>query len=61
MAKNKAVLSVPEKASEDYEFHRIQLLFHLSLEDRLLISELLKESYREGFLNGMSLKKETID
>jgi hypothetical protein len=41
--------------SEELEFYRIKLLFHLDLEDRILISKLIQESYKEGFLNGFAL------
>lgn len=47
-----------EQTSENYEFYRINQLFHLALEDRILISKLIQESYRDGMLNGLSLKKE---
>jgi hypothetical protein len=38
----------------------LQFPFRLNFEDRVLISELIQKSYKEGFLNGITLRKDDL-
>lgn len=49
------------KISDNFLFTSVQLLLPIDLEYRILISKLIQDSYKEGFLNGISIRKTEND
>ena len=47
-----------EEKREDEVVHGRILPSHIMYQDRVLISKLIKDSYRDGFLNGMAIRKD---
>ena len=47
-----------EEKRENEVIHGRILPSHITYQDRVLISKLIKNSYRDGFLNGMAIRKD---
>lgn len=52
-------MAVDVKIDEHTDFiHGRILPPHITFQDRVLIAKLLKQSYRDGFLNGMNIRRD---
>lgn len=49
-----------DKITEKFDFYKVESLFHLSLEDRVVIANLMKKCYKDGFVNGTTLRETEI-
>lgn len=54
---NAVIDSIKENKKHQKDFIIDHLISKFTLEDRILIAKLLKQQYREGFLNGMKMKQ----
>lgn len=48
-------MDINEKVTDNFDFYSVKSLFHLRLEDRILIASLMKKCYKDGFTNGVLL------